>query len=55
MEFKDKIVLIVGASSGMGRAVAVKLAARGASIVATARRQEKLEALASEITGQGGS
>jgi len=55
MEFKDKIVLIVGASSGMGRAVAIKLAALGASIVATARRQEKLEALASEIAAQGGS
>lgn len=54
MDFKDKVVLVVGASSGMGRAVAVRLAAEGASIVATARRQERLDVLAAEITGRGG-
>lgn len=54
MDFNGKVVLIVGASSGMGRATALKLAAKGASLVVTARRAEKLEALAAEITAQGG-
>lgn len=55
MDFRDKTVLVVGASSGMGRAVAVKLAAAGASVVVTARRKDKLAALAAEIAGRGGS
>jgi len=55
MEFQDKVVLIVGASSGMGRGVALELAAAGASIVATARRQDRLESLAAEIGAKGGT
>ena len=49
MIFAGKIVLIVGASSGMGRGVALRLAAEGATIVATARRVVELESLATEI------
>jgi len=41
-----KRFLVTGASSGVGRAVAVELAARGARVVATARRQERLDDLA---------
>ncbi|GGF47855.1 short-chain dehydrogenase [Aliidongia dinghuensis] len=55
MDFNGKVVLIVGASSGMGRAVALKLAEAGALLVVTARRQERLDALAEEIASQGGS
>jgi len=54
MEFKDKVVLIVGASSGIGRVIALKLAAAGAAVVVTARRKDKLDALADEITHMGG-
>jgi NADP-dependent 3-hydroxy acid dehydrogenase YdfG len=54
MEFKDKVTLIVGASSGIGRVVALKLAAAGAIVVVTARRKDKLDALAEEIINKGG-
>lgn len=50
--FKDKVVLIVGASSGMGRVVALKLAAAGAKVVVTARRKELLDTLAAEINSR---
>lgn len=54
MEFKDKVVLIVGASSGIGRALAVRLAGLGALVVATARREDRLQGLAAEIASRGG-
>jgi short-subunit dehydrogenase len=54
MEFKDKVVLIVGASSGIGRVIALKLAAVGAIVIVTARRKDKLDILAEEITRNGG-
>lgn len=53
-KFDGKVVLVVGASSGIGRALALRLADEGACVVATARRKEKLDALASEITQWGG-
>lgn len=55
MELRDKIVLIVGASSGIGRAVALQAAAQGAVIVATARRAPLLDSLAAEIGARGGT
>lgn len=54
MDFKNKVVLVVGASSGMGRVVAIKLAARGALVVATARRADKLAQLEAGIRARGG-
>ncbi len=54
MEFENQVVLIVGASSGMGRVVALRLADAGAKLVVTARRKDKLESLASEISEAGG-
>ncbi|MBV6659751.1 SDR family NAD(P)-dependent oxidoreductase [Pseudomonas yamanorum] len=54
VSFAGKVVLIVGASSGMGRGLAVRLAGEGAWVVATARRQEHLLELQREITGAGG-
>ncbi|MBT3604884.1 MAG: SDR family oxidoreductase [Candidatus Latescibacteria bacterium] len=47
-----QIAVIVGASSGMGRATAVSYAEAGASVVVAARSGEKLEALAAEIGDQ---
>ncbi|NWF11638.1 SDR family NAD(P)-dependent oxidoreductase [Pseudomonas salomonii] len=52
--FARKVVLVVGASSGMGRGLAVRLAQEGAWVVATARRKELLNDLQQEITLQGG-
>ena len=54
MKFENQVCLIVGASSGMGRVVASELAAAGAKLVVTARRQDKLESLAAEISAGDG-
>ena len=49
---KDKVAIIVGSSSGMGRATAITFAEAGAKVVLAARSSEKLEALAAEIGGE---
>jgi NAD(P)-dependent dehydrogenase (short-subunit alcohol dehydrogenase family) len=54
MTFDGKVVLIVGASSGMGRLLALRLAAQGSQVVATARRADRLHALAADICARGG-
>ena len=51
---KNKVVIITGASSGLGEATALLLAKYGAKVVLAARRKERLEKLASQITSQGG-
>lgn len=51
----DRIAVITGAGSGMGRAIAHKLAGEGVHVVLTGRTQDKLEAVAAEIAEQGGS
>jgi uncharacterized protein len=53
--WKDKLAVITGASSGIGEAIARKLAAQGFRVVLVARRQERLETLAEEIRTCGGS
>lgn len=50
----DKIVVITGASSGIGEATAVMLAERSAKVVLGARGLDRLEALARRIAGAGG-
>jgi len=49
-----KVVVITGASSGLGEAAARHLAARGAPVVLGARRIDRLNALAGELTREGG-
>ena len=51
---KDKVIVITGASSGIGEATAVMLAERGAKVVLGARGLERLEGLARRIAGAGG-
>jgi len=53
-EMKDKVALITGASSGIGRATAEAFAANGAKVVLAARREDELTALANEIESKGG-
>jgi NAD(P)-dependent dehydrogenase (short-subunit alcohol dehydrogenase family) len=53
-DFRDKVVIITGASSGIGRETALAFAAEGARVVLVARRQEVLEKLQREIVGGGG-
>ena len=50
----DKVVVITGASSGIGYSTAKALAKKGAKIVAGARRKDRLETLQREITDDGG-
>ena len=49
-----KVALITGASSGIGEATALALAAEGAKVALAARRQDRLATLAEQISGKGG-
>jgi NADP-dependent 3-hydroxy acid dehydrogenase YdfG len=53
MEYSQKVILITGASSGIGRAAAIALSRFKNTIVITARRGELLESAAKEIRGNG--
>jgi NAD(P)-dependent dehydrogenase (short-subunit alcohol dehydrogenase family) len=50
----DKIAIVTGASSGIGRAAALLFAREGAKVVVTARRGQQLDDLVAEIVGAGG-
>jgi short-subunit dehydrogenase len=51
----EQIVVITGASSGIGRETALELAEKGATVVVSARREEALDSLVDEISAQGGT
>ena len=54
MTWQDKVVMITGASSGIGRGLAIELGKRGALIGVLARRKDLLDGVVSEIESQGG-
>lgn len=54
MNIEEKVVVITGASSGIGRATAKYLAERGATVVLGARREKELVTVVGEITAAGG-
>ena len=53
VSLKNQVVLILGASSGIGRACAVASAHQGATVIASARREDRLRKLQNEVRGAG--
>ena len=51
---QGKIVLVTGASGGIGKAIALEFARDGAVVVVSSRNEEKLQALAQQLNGAGG-
>jgi 3-oxoacyl-[acyl-carrier protein] reductase len=54
MNISSRVALVTGASQGIGRSCALRLASTGATVALAARNQEKLNELVREITGAGG-
>lgn len=54
MRLKDKVIIVTGASSGIGAAAARRLAQEGAAVVLGARRKDRIEAEAAAIVAAGG-
>ena len=54
MSLSGRVALVTGASQGIGRACALKLAQSGATVAVAARNQEKLNELVGEIAASGG-
>jgi 3-oxoacyl-[acyl-carrier protein] reductase len=54
MSLSGRVAFVTGASQGIGRACALKLATAGAAVAVAARNQDKLNELVSEITAAGG-
>lgn len=52
---KNKVIVITGASSGLGEETAKYLAEKGAIVVLGARRKDKLEQIVNDINAKGGT
>jgi NAD(P)-dependent dehydrogenase (short-subunit alcohol dehydrogenase family) len=53
-DFKGKVAIVTGASRGIGKAIALGLAAGGADVVLSSRREPDLQAVAEEMAKNGG-
>ena len=53
LELNDKVAVVIGGTSGIGRAIALGLAEAGADVIPTSRRMEQIEAAAHEIEARG--
>jgi 3-hydroxybutyrate dehydrogenase len=54
MKLKDKVAIVTGAASGLGRAIALRYAQEGASVVIADLNHDAANAVAGEINGGGG-
>ena len=54
LNLEGKVAVVVGGTSGIGRALSLGLAEAGADVVASARRTEQVESVAAEIEAKGG-
>src|SRR5512138_3101481 len=52
--FRDQVVIVTGASAGIGKALALLLASQGAKVAIAARRADRLEEVAAECRSLGG-
>ena len=52
--FRDQVVIVTGASSGIGKSLATRLADQGAKVAIAAPRAERLENVAAECRSRGG-
>ena len=54
MEIKDKVILITGAGSGLGKALALAAGQAGAKVICAGRRKDKIQQTAEKVTKAGG-
>lgn len=54
MKLQDKIAIVKGSTSGMGRAIAKKFAQEGAKVIVTGRNEERAKECAEDIKAAGG-
>lgn len=54
MRLENKAIVVTGASSGMGKVIVETFVKEGASVIAVARRKERLDALAESLAGEAG-